>query len=162
MRSSVAAAVGSMLMACSTTNGLGCFSGGSALRSKNGRNGPVPPGTGFFGSLFSSFSNPATAYGISTLFASAIVTPFGLFAASRMTLRLAPQEDRAGPAVLPALALAQSQPAPGEPAPGAPAPAETAAPPLATGSPSAGSGGRPAREPAMPEPSHRRSPSSSP
>ncbi len=35
----------------------------------------------------------------------AIVTPFGLFAASRMTLRLAPQEDRAGPAVLPALAL---------------------------------------------------------
>jgi STE24 endopeptidase len=37
----------------------------------------------------------------------AIVTPFGLFAASRITLRLAPsQEERAGPAVLPALALA--------------------------------------------------------
>jgi STE24 endopeptidase len=35
----------------------------------------------------------------------AIATPFGLFAASRMTLRLAPREDRAGPAVLPALAL---------------------------------------------------------
>jgi STE24 endopeptidase len=35
----------------------------------------------------------------------AIVTPFGLFAASRMTLRLAPQEERPGPAVLPALAL---------------------------------------------------------
>jgi STE24 endopeptidase len=35
----------------------------------------------------------------------AIVTPFGLFAASRMTLRLAPQEERHGPAVLPALAL---------------------------------------------------------
>jgi STE24 endopeptidase len=35
----------------------------------------------------------------------AIVTPFGLFAASRMTLRLAPQEERVGPAVLPALAL---------------------------------------------------------
>jgi STE24 endopeptidase len=35
----------------------------------------------------------------------AIVTPFGLFAASRMTLRLAPQEERAGPAALPALAL---------------------------------------------------------
>jgi STE24 endopeptidase len=35
----------------------------------------------------------------------AIVTPFGLFAASRMTLRLAPREERPGPAVLPALAL---------------------------------------------------------
>jgi STE24 endopeptidase len=35
----------------------------------------------------------------------AIVTPYGLFAASRMTLRLAPQEERPGPAVLPALAL---------------------------------------------------------
>jgi STE24 endopeptidase len=36
----------------------------------------------------------------------AIATPFGLFAASRITLRLAPsQEERAGPAVLPALAL---------------------------------------------------------
>jgi STE24 endopeptidase len=35
----------------------------------------------------------------------AIATPFGLFAASRMTLRLGPREDRAGPAVLPALAL---------------------------------------------------------
>ena len=35
----------------------------------------------------------------------AIVTPFGLFAATRMTLRLAPQEERPGPAVLPALAL---------------------------------------------------------
>jgi len=35
----------------------------------------------------------------------AIATPFGLFAASRMTLRVAPREDRAGPAVLPALAL---------------------------------------------------------
>jgi STE24 endopeptidase len=35
----------------------------------------------------------------------AIVTPYGLFAASRMTLRLAPQEERTGPAVLPALAL---------------------------------------------------------
>ena len=35
----------------------------------------------------------------------AIVTPFGLFAASRMTLRLAPHEERPGPAVLPALAL---------------------------------------------------------
>ena len=35
----------------------------------------------------------------------AIVTPFGLFAASRMTLRLAPKEERPGPAVLPALAL---------------------------------------------------------
>jgi STE24 endopeptidase len=31
--------------------------------------------------------------------------PRGLFAASRMTLRLAPQEERPGPAVLPALAL---------------------------------------------------------
>ena len=35
----------------------------------------------------------------------AIVTPFGLFAATRMTLRLAPQEERPGPAVRPALAL---------------------------------------------------------
>jgi STE24 endopeptidase len=35
----------------------------------------------------------------------AIVTPYGLFAASRITLRLAPQEERPGPAVLPALAL---------------------------------------------------------
>jgi STE24 endopeptidase len=35
----------------------------------------------------------------------AIVTPVGLFAASRMTARLAPDEQRAGPAVLPALAL---------------------------------------------------------
>jgi len=35
----------------------------------------------------------------------AIVTPFGLFAASRMTLRLAPKEERPGPAVLPALVL---------------------------------------------------------
>jgi len=38
----------------------------------------------------------------------AIVTPFALFAASRMTARLAPEEDRAGPAVLPALALSVS------------------------------------------------------
>ena len=35
----------------------------------------------------------------------AIVTPFGLFAASRITSRLAPREERVGPAVLPALAL---------------------------------------------------------
>jgi STE24 endopeptidase len=35
----------------------------------------------------------------------AIVTPFGMFAAARMTSRLAPEESRAGPAVLPALAL---------------------------------------------------------
>jgi STE24 endopeptidase len=35
----------------------------------------------------------------------AIVTPAGLFAASRMTARLAPDEERPGPAVLPALAL---------------------------------------------------------
>jgi len=38
----------------------------------------------------------------------AIVTPFGLFAASRMTARLAPAEERVGPAVLPALALSVS------------------------------------------------------
>jgi STE24 endopeptidase len=38
----------------------------------------------------------------------AIVTPFGLFAASRITLRLAPDEERPGPAVLPALALSVS------------------------------------------------------
>jgi STE24 endopeptidase len=35
----------------------------------------------------------------------AIVTPVGLFAASRMTARLSPDEERAGPAILPALAL---------------------------------------------------------
>jgi STE24 endopeptidase len=35
----------------------------------------------------------------------ALATPFGLFAASRITLRLAPDEERPGPAVLPALAL---------------------------------------------------------
>jgi STE24 endopeptidase len=35
----------------------------------------------------------------------AVVTPFALFAASRITRRLAPEEMRAGPAVLPALAL---------------------------------------------------------
>jgi STE24 endopeptidase len=38
----------------------------------------------------------------------AIVTPFGLFAASRVTTRLAPPEIRPGPAVLPALALSVS------------------------------------------------------
>ena len=38
----------------------------------------------------------------------AIVTPFGMFAAARMTSRLAPEESRAGPAVLPALALSVS------------------------------------------------------
>jgi STE24 endopeptidase len=38
----------------------------------------------------------------------AIVAPAGLFAASRMTARLAPHEDRPGPAVLPALALSVS------------------------------------------------------
>ena len=38
----------------------------------------------------------------------AIVTPFGMFAAARMTSRLAPDESRAGPAVLPALALSVS------------------------------------------------------
>jgi STE24 endopeptidase len=35
----------------------------------------------------------------------AIVTPFGLFAVSRLTVSLAPDEQRTGPAVLPALAL---------------------------------------------------------
>jgi STE24 endopeptidase len=35
----------------------------------------------------------------------AIATPFGLFAASRMTAHLAPAEERPGPAALPALAL---------------------------------------------------------
>ncbi len=38
----------------------------------------------------------------------ALATPLGLFAASRMTLRLAPAEARVGPAVLPALALSVS------------------------------------------------------
>ena len=38
----------------------------------------------------------------------AIATPFGLFAVSRLTARLAPEEDRPGPAVLPALALSVS------------------------------------------------------
>jgi STE24 endopeptidase len=38
----------------------------------------------------------------------AIVTPFGMFAAARMTSRLAPDESPAGPAVLPALALSVS------------------------------------------------------
>jgi STE24 endopeptidase len=38
----------------------------------------------------------------------AIATPFGLFAASRITRRLAPDEERPGPAVLPALALGVS------------------------------------------------------
>jgi STE24 endopeptidase len=38
----------------------------------------------------------------------AIVTPFGLFAASRLTARLAPAEAQPGPAVLPALALSVS------------------------------------------------------
>jgi STE24 endopeptidase len=38
----------------------------------------------------------------------AIATPFGLFAVSRMTASLAPDEDRPGPAILPALALSVS------------------------------------------------------